>query len=72
MNFHAKLYKRHNTLYFHRVRELTTAGVYRFHYLPGELHPEDVLSKYWSYSGIWKLLCPLMFWYGDTADIPID
>ena len=59
MNFHTKLYKRHNTLFFHRVTESIVAGVCIF-YLPGELNLADGISKHWSHSDIWKLLRPIL------------
>ena len=72
MNSTTKLHKIHNALSFHRVRESIVAGICRFHYLPGNLNPADVLSKHWSYSDVGQLLRPLMFWHGNTAEIPID
>ena len=69
---HAKLHKRHTALSFHRVRESIAADVCRFHFLPGKHNPADIVSKHWSYNCVWNLLRPLMFWYGDTADIPMD
>ena len=72
VSFTTKLDKSHNVLSFHQVRESIAAGICRFHYLPGELNPVDILSKHWSYSDVWQLLCPLMFWHGYTAEIPMD
>ena len=71
-NFTTKLHKRNNALSFHRVRESITSGICRFHYLPGNLNPADILSKHWSYSDTWQLLRPLMLWHGNTIEIPID
>ena len=72
-NMYSKLHKRHNALSFHRVRESIAAGLCRFHHLPGKFNPADITSKHWSYTCVWKeLLCPLLFWFGDTADIPPD
>ena len=67
INVTNKLHKKKNALSFHRVRESIATVICRFHYLPGESNPADVLSKRWSYSHIWRLLHPLMFWHGDTA-----
>ena len=72
MNFTTKLHKKHNVLSFHQVREYIAAGICRFHYLPGELNPADVISKHWLYSDIWLLLFPLLFWHGDAAEIPMN
>ena len=68
---HAKLHKRHTALSFHRVREAIAAGFIAFYHIPGSLNPADVLSKHWGYSCVWKLLQPLLFWMGDTANIPV-
>ena len=46
MSFTTKLYKKHNALSFHQVRESIAAGICIFHYLLGNLNPADVLSKY--------------------------
>ena len=72
MNITTKLHKRHNALSFNRIRESITVGIFRFHYLPGEIIPEDVLSKHWLCSDVWNLIRPLMFWHGDTAEIPME
>ena len=72
-NMYAKLHKRHNALSFHRVRESIAARICRFHHLSGKFNPADITSKHWSYNCVWKeLLRPLLFWFGDTADIPLD
>jgi len=67
---HGKLHKRHIMLSFHRVREVIASGMIIFTYLPGQYNPADILSKHWSYSDVWHLLKPLLFWQGDTANIP--
>ena len=72
MNFTTKLHKRHNALSFHQVRESIAAGIFRFHYRPGKLNRANVLSKHWSHSDVWRLIHPLMFWHGDTAEITMD
>jgi hypothetical protein len=69
----AKLHKRHNALSFHRVQEAIVAKFLAFFHIPGKRNLADVLSKHWGYAAIWQLLQPLvLFWQGDTADIPID
>ena len=45
MDFHTKLHKRHNELFFHRLRESVAADVCSFHYLPGELNLVDLISQ---------------------------
>jgi hypothetical protein len=70
--FDAKLRKRHTILSFHRVREAVTAGIVGFFHVPGTNNPADVLTKHWAYSQVWRVLRPILFWKGDTADIPDD
>jgi hypothetical protein len=70
--FDAKLHKRHTILSFHRVREAIAAKIVGFFHIPGTNNPADVLTKHWAYSQVWKVLRPVLFWEGDTADIPGD
>ena len=70
VKIHAKLHKRHNALSFHRVREAIASGFVTFHHVPGKVNPADILSKHWSHNDVWKLLRPLLFWQGNTANIP--
>ena len=63
---YAKLNKRHNNLYFHKVREDIASGMINFVHLPGRLNPEDILSNNWSHCRTWSLLQPILFWEGDT------
>ena len=65
----AKLHKRHTALSFHRVREAIASGFVGFYHIKGTTNPADILSKHWGYSDVWKLLRPLLFWQGDTANI---
>ncbi len=66
----SRLHKRHTALSFHHVREAIASGFITFHHLPGTANPADILSKHWSFSDVWKMLHPLLFWEGDTASIP--
>ena len=68
----AKIQKRHNALSYHRTREAVAAGITRFHHIPGNTNPADILSKHWDYSSIWTQLQPLLFWKGDTAKLIQD
>ena len=70
MQVQAKLHKRHSMLSFHRVREAIASGMLIFHFIPGAINPADILSKHWGYSQVWHRLKTLLFWHGDTADIP--
>ncbi len=67
---HSSLHKRHTALSFHRVREAVAAGYVGLYHLPGALNTADILSKHWAYGTIWPMLQVLLFWGGDTVDIP--
>ena len=49
---HAKIYKRHVALSFHRVREAIAAKIVSYYFIKGMLNPADILSKHWSHSKI--------------------
>ena len=49
---HAKLHKWHNFLSFHHVTESIAAKQLNFVFLPGNINPADILSKYWGYQQI--------------------
>jgi hypothetical protein len=66
---HSKLHKRHNALSFHRVREAIAAKYISLYHLSGEFNPADILTKHWGYQQIWRLLQPLLFYQGDTAEL---
>ena len=66
---HSKLTKRHNALSYHRTREAIAAKVTQYFHIAGKTNPADILSKHWDLPAIWDSLRPLMFWYGDTADL---
>jgi hypothetical protein len=70
MQLYAKLHKRHTMLSFHRVREAIASGMVGFYFIAGDKNPADILSKHWGYAEIRKRLKALLFWQGDTADIP--
>jgi hypothetical protein len=67
---HSSLNKRHVALSFHRVREAIAANVIRFMWIDSKDNPADILSKHWGYQQIWEVLKPILFWHGDTQDIP--
>jgi len=69
---HSKLTKRHNALAYHKTRECIAAGIFRYLHLPGSQNPADILSKHWDMPSVWNTLQPLMFWYGDTAELIKD
>ncbi len=67
---HSMLSKHHNALSYHHVREAIAAKFVCFHKIDGSKNLADVLSKHCGYPQAWPLLKPLLFWSGDTADIP--
>ena len=67
---HAKLHKCHTALSFHRVREAIASKMLNFTFIPGISNPADILSKHWSNNKVWSVLQPLLFWEGNTMNIP--
>ena len=67
---HSQLGKRHIALSYHRVREAIAAGILKFYHIDGKKNPADVLSKHCGYQDAWPHLKPLLFWRGDTKEIP--
>jgi len=67
---HSKLRKRHLALAYHEVRQAVASGMVILTHVEGELNVADIPSKHWLYQKIWPLLRPLLFWHGDTQDIP--
>jgi len=63
---HGKLHKRHLMLSYHYVREAVATGAIRYYHVPGVFNFSDVLSTHWSYSTVWPLLQPLLFWQAPT------
>jgi hypothetical protein len=63
------LHKRHNALSFHRVCEAIAAKYISMYHLSGEFNPADILTKHWGYQQIWRLLQPILFYQGDTAEL---
>ena len=69
---HSALTKRHNALAYHKVREAVAQGWLQFHYIPGSTNLADVLTKFMRYLDWYPLLRPVLFWKGDTAEIPTN
>jgi hypothetical protein len=67
---HGKIHKRHTMLSFHRVRQAVASGMVKFTFMPGEFNPANILSKHWGYQAVWPQLKTLLFWKGNTDDIP--
>lgn len=66
----AKQHKRHMMLSLHRIREAMASGFVKFYHIGTKMNPADILSKHWSYSDVWAMLRPLLYWAGDTMDMP--
>ena len=64
------LEKRHHALSYHRVREAIAAGYVAYYHIDGDKNPADILSKHWAFVKIWPMLKALLFWRGDTNEIP--
>ena len=67
---HSTLSKRWNAISYHRCREAVAAGVIRFDHISGKDNPADILTKPLPYFTAKTHVEPLMFWKGETADIP--
>ncbi len=66
----SRLHKRHIALSYHRTREAIAAGFVRFYHILGSTNPADVVSKHWDFPSVRNVLKPILFWQGNTADIP--
>ena len=67
---HSKLHKRHHALSFHKTREAIAGKICKYFHVRSEQNPADILSKHWDLQSVWGCLQPLLFWQGDTDDIP--
>ena len=68
---HSRLAKRHLMLSYHyAVRDAIASGNYAFCWIDGKKNPADILSKHWNRNEVWESLQTLLFWSGDTANIP--
>jgi hypothetical protein len=66
---HSSLNKWHNALPYQRVREMIATKILGYYWIDGKLNPADIVSKHWSYTQMWHLLKPLLFYYGDQRDL---
>ena len=67
---HSQLNKRHNALAYHRVREAIAAGLLKFFKIEGKKNPSDILSKHCGHPEAWPHIQTLLFWRGNTSEIP--
>ena len=67
---HSLLAKRHNALSYHQVREAIAAKIVKFFHIEGTTNPADILSKHCGHPQMWPHVRPLLFYSGETSDIP--
>jgi hypothetical protein len=65
----SQLGRRHLALSCHYMREAVASGMVKFHHIPGEINPADLLSKHWSHAELHPRTRTLFFWQGDTKDL---
>jgi hypothetical protein len=63
---HSSLNKRHNVLFYHRVREAISGKILYFIHIDGKLYPSDILTKFLSWAKLWPLIKPMLFWKAET------
>ena len=56
-----KLYKQHNILSFHCVKEVIASKYVEFVFLNRKANLADILSKHWAHSKVYPLLHPFYF-----------
>ena len=67
---HSSLAKQHNALAYHRVREAIAAKIIKFFHIDGTTNPADILSKHCGHPQLWPHVRPLLFYSGETSEIP--
>ncbi len=67
---HSQLNKRHLALAYHKVREAIASNMLNFYHIEGTNNPADIMSKLWGYQQVASHLRALLFWHGDTLNIP--
>ena len=67
---HSSLTTQHNALSYHRVREAIAGKIIRFFHIIGENNPADIVSKHWGQAQVWHLIRLLLFYSGETTEIP--
>ena len=66
---HAKIHKRHTTLYFHKVQEDIVSNMVPFYHVYGVDNTYGIISNNCSYSHIWKRFWPLILCMGNTMEL---
>jgi hypothetical protein len=67
---HSQLNKRHLALAYHKVREAVSSDMLNFYHIDGTNNPADIMSKLWGYQQVAPHLRALLFWHGDTSEVP--
>lgn len=67
---HSRLHKRHNALSYHKTREAIATGITHFTHIDGERSLTGVVSKHWDDPSVRDTLHCILFWGGDTGNIP--
>ena len=67
---HSQLGKHHNALAYHFTQEAIATGMIRMFHIAGINNPADCMTKYLGYQEWIPILCPVLFWQGNTATIP--
>ena len=67
---HSQLNKHHNVLVYHRVCEAIAVKVMKFFKIDRMKNLLDILSKHCGYTDAWPHMKPLLFWHGNTSEIP--
>ena len=66
---HSRLSKRHHALAYHYTREAVASKMVEFHHIGGDINPADILSKHWGHTQVYPMLCPILFYKGNTLDL---
>jgi hypothetical protein len=64
------LKNQHHALAYHRVQEEIAAGFLAFYHIDGNKNPADILCNHWTFVKVWSMLKYLLFWRGETIEIP--
>ena len=61
---HSLLSKRHNILFYHRVREAIAAKFHVFHWSDSSQNKSDILCKHWEFSKVFHIIRDLLDFQG--------
>ena len=66
---HDKINNQNTALSFNQFRGAIVSKMLSFCHVYAGDNPADILSNHCSYSNIWRILQPFLFWMGDTIYI---